>query len=486
MLLRTVLVCLAALAAAPATASAAPGIDIRGTWRLDTGFSVATITWTSVDCTSGALVGSGESNGITWPEQGTLDGMALTTISGPYSSTPSYTYFLTGTFSNRSYATGTFKDTFRGDQVVGGFTLQRMTEPPADGGCSAPPDGGGTTPPPPDPGPHPTATQVMCTYTIATSLDTCTATVGDAAAQPTTPTGTVTFGKTVGAFLGDGTCVLQSSPSAPSTASCAVTYQRPFGSTAFPDISAVYGGDVTHAASAGSTSFLILGGPPSFSSQYPNQLSFETVADADGTSVTVCATASSKSVKATASADLVDDLEKITQQIRQMDDAATVKVLPALQKALDRAREQLERNRAEYEAKLRAGDKQGAAAAKKQVDEATTAIDQLSDALSGQCKATTAPKAKTAIASAAAAAAAKRKRTALVLGTRSVRNAKAGKLPITLKLAKAKVKKARKSKKTVTIYVHVLTRTPSGLVKKGWPRVAIYPVKVTKDGRVAT
>lgn len=104
---------------------------------------------------------------------------------------------------------------------------------------------------------HNTATQVICNLVIATGSDTCTATVGDAATEkPTNPTGTVTFASSNGgAFPFGTTCTLAATSGSGNTSSCAVEYLPPTKPSAAPAISAAYGGDAGHAASAGSTTY---------------------------------------------------------------------------------------------------------------------------------------------------------------------------------------------------------------------------------------
>lgn len=157
-----------------------------------------------------------------------------------------------------------------------------------DPGASAPVGGGGAL--------RPTATQVICNYVVATSLDECFATVGDAGPPPATaPTGTVSFTRTgSGLFQLGRTCALTSSPSAPTTGSCSVDY-LPGAGEGVPNISASYGGDSVHASSSGTTQFITPGDittvSPSSSApgQYPNTLTITTAAPAAGSDLSACA-----------------------------------------------------------------------------------------------------------------------------------------------------------------------------------------------------
>jgi hypothetical protein len=93
-------------------------------------------------------------------------------------------------------------------------------------------------------GPGPTSTGVGCAPSpvVVGQATSCTATVTDTAAVPTTPTGPVTF-------AGHGSCVLSGSGS---SAQCSVSFTP--GAAGTEAITAGYGGDLEHAASAGSAS----------------------------------------------------------------------------------------------------------------------------------------------------------------------------------------------------------------------------------------
>ncbi len=104
---------------------------------------------------------------------------------------------------------------------------------------------------------HATGTQVICNLVTATAEDTCTATVGDAAViTPTNPTGTVTFASSAGGSFPLGTtCALVATPLSSNTSSCSVQFRPPTAASALPAITATYGGDAIHSASAGSTKY---------------------------------------------------------------------------------------------------------------------------------------------------------------------------------------------------------------------------------------
>jgi hypothetical protein len=127
-----------------------------------------------------------------------------------------------------------------------------------------------------------TGVTVMCDYDPLTSQDACTAVVADSSGPGATrPTGSVTFASAGGGFFPFGkTCTLSTSPSAPSTGFCSVAF-IPAAGAGFPNLSAAYPGDATHAAATGSTRFIVPGGEPagyeasSTASGYPNELSVE-------------------------------------------------------------------------------------------------------------------------------------------------------------------------------------------------------------------
>jgi hypothetical protein len=146
--------------------------------------------------------------------------------------------------------------------------------------------------PPTPKGAHATGMTVLCNYDELTSQDTCTATVADTFVSPTAPSGSVTFASAQGGLFAFGrTCPLAGSASAPATASCSVQYLPPAGG-AFPNISASYPGDATHAPSSGATRFILPGGTPvSYdtsspgNSAYPNEILVEVKTPVAGTEV---------------------------------------------------------------------------------------------------------------------------------------------------------------------------------------------------------
>jgi hypothetical protein len=108
---------------------------------------------------------------------------------------------------------------------------------------------------PGEPAPHGSATQVICNLIVATSSDTCTATVSDVDVPAAiVPTGQVTFTSASGGVFSAGdTCNLVATPGSPNTASCSVQFLPPSSASTGPAITASYGGDSHHSASKGQT-----------------------------------------------------------------------------------------------------------------------------------------------------------------------------------------------------------------------------------------
>lgn len=185
-------------------------------------------------------------------------------------------------------ANGT-SDVYLAPRVTAGATdigaAQYQTASSCGGGSS----GGGSSL-------RPTATAVSCNYVVATAVDECFATVGDAGPPPASgPTGTVKFTTTgTGLFMLGSTCALTTSASSPTTAGCSAEYLPGLGEGP-PNVVAAYSGDVAHAGSSGSTRFFTPGDATSVSAApgapgaYPGSVSVTTVAPAGGSDVTACA-----------------------------------------------------------------------------------------------------------------------------------------------------------------------------------------------------
>ena len=371
--------------AAGAAAAVPPAFDIRGTWQgaaVGSAYSGTTV-WETEDCATGSISGHGSGGGSTWPASGTIDGTTVTLTFGPYDQDPSYTATGVGTLVAADRIAGTFHDTETYKEAAGDFQLARSSGPPQDGqGC-------GTTR-------HPTIVAVTCDYEVATSVDTCTATVGDIAGAPTSPTGTVTFAKTGGGFALGDTCTLASSPLAPATASCSVHYQAPIGATTFPTVSATYGGDAGHAEGSGTTEVLALGGPPQYDTPADDTVAVHTDVPADGTSVEACATVPAGASRAAsapaagAAGSLPAQIRAAADRLSQSSPAGAAAATNSLQRVVDLASEALATLDAQIAPLARSGnaaDQAKAAKLKQQADDIVNAIDAAIKAEGEACKA---------------------------------------------------------------------------------------------------
>lgn len=286
----------AIFAASAATALAAAPPDIRATWS-----AAACITGTLAQCeaepqfpqllvietenfATGEISGQGEStsHAHVYSLTGTIVGCTVTIKT----SQPGYTSESVQTLSaNGKKLQGTFSDSFG---RVSQPTFATRESGPGCNETEAERIARETA----EKGKHPTGTQVICNYEFATSLNTCVASVGDGAATPTTPTGTVSFTTTSGGFASGAQCSLQVVSSSPSVASCQLVYYTSY--SGLPSITASYGGDSTHAPSSGKTQLLgagpeetVPGEVPGKAGEYPNEVMVETQVPAKGTEVEV-------------------------------------------------------------------------------------------------------------------------------------------------------------------------------------------------------
>lgn len=241
-----------AAALLPAGASASTTLDIRGTYVGTAEANGGTYQNRSVIDTENCTAGTFSGGGVGYSTfTGTINGNQDT--SHEVYTGQSYTDDSSGTFSTDSQGrlvhTGAFHDS---NGTSGTFSATRISGPPAPPapGCTGP----APPPPPPPPGAkHATSMRVMCTYVVATSTDTCTATVGDPATTgATSPTGSVTFASPHGLFLFGRSCTLRAGSGA--TSFCSVGYLPP--DMYLPTLSAAYGGDSTHGPSSGRTQYL--------------------------------------------------------------------------------------------------------------------------------------------------------------------------------------------------------------------------------------
>ena len=271
------------LSAAPAGAAE---LNVSGTWNAVYHCEAGSCAGEDFPAPGVELVQApGSTHVQSGPEvEGTLNGHTLTLAktSGSYRFSETVTVSAdgnswSGPLSDSNGTSGTDTAT----RVSGGSPGEvPTTEPPKK-----------AEPPTPQ-GAHGTGMTVLCNYDELTSQDTCTAAVADTYVSPTGPTGSVTFTSPQGGLFAFGrTCSLTSSASAPGTASCSVQYLPPTGG-GFPNISASYPGDATHAPSSGATQFILPGGSPtSYDTSspgrdgYPNEILVEVKTPVPGTEV---------------------------------------------------------------------------------------------------------------------------------------------------------------------------------------------------------
>ena len=488
----TVAVLLAALASLASSASASTTIDIRGDWAEQShygGTSSYVEHWKTEVFSSGAVSGTGgQPVADQWSMSGTISGNHLvftqTYYGGGYTSTEDVTVAADG----NSYS-GTFHDS---NNVMGTITAIRTSGPPSTGG--PPPSTGGAK--------RATGTSVLCTYVVATSADTCTATVGDAGAPPAVaPTGSVTLSSNKGVFAAGSTCTLVASPSAPAAPSCSVQYIPPTGG-GFPNVLAAYPGDAAHAGSMGSTQFIVptalsglkpMGNGPG---GYPNEITFTANVPVDGTKVEACAlgSASASATKASAAdvtGDLQRDIQDLTNAVR-----ATVAATNNQQKLIRSAQQQAMLNEALSEASsdyteafYRLNVFRGSSEPSDQQmvqelqDDMSKLLDQVraaNKAMHSSC--VHALKSDVSVVAAASAAKRKKAKRPTRVGYIRARHAKAGPLKLKLRL-KPKLLKRLTGKRKKVVYLRVNMTQPSGRLKTGWPVGLVKKVVLKRKRR---
>lgn len=300
-LLAPLSVALLALAGTASAAQASTPPDVRGSY---TGYACvggtlaqceANPTFPQIvnleteDFTTGVLTGKGESlaHEPIYTITGTIMGctVSLHTVQQGYTSESTQTLSADG-----KKLSGTFSDSYgRSNQPT--FATRASGQGCGEAGKESEAEKAAKESKEKEAAKHPTGTQVICNYQFSTFQNTCVAAVGDGAAMPTTPTGTVTFTTTSGGFASGAQCSLQVNATSPSTASCTLVYQTAI--SGLPSITATYSGDGQHAGSVGHTQYLGGGGPEETTGeaskgppgQYPNEVVLETNLPSLATSV---------------------------------------------------------------------------------------------------------------------------------------------------------------------------------------------------------
>lgn len=362
---------------------------------------------------------------------------------------------------------------------------------------------------PPPPGMHSSATQIICNYEIASSQDTCTASVGDPSLTPTSPTGTVKFSSANGgSFPFGSTCTLVVNPTSGALTSCSVQFIPLNFPAVFPRLSAAYAGDATHTPSSGATFFGGLGkqnetAPPKTSvKQEAEAISIEVDVPVAETAVTACALsggagASAAGLIGSITKEIAAATEPLTRDVNRTAGGAISSAmagalngelldvsgglgqlqqslgspfsspaaplsLPALEAALKTL---VEREKAQpVDAELRA--------ALKQVEADQADVSKLLQNMQSQCKA-----AAGAIGSSVMASVAKKHaKHGRALASVRRRNVPAGRLHLKLRLSSAKLKKLAKGKKHLTLTVPVNMVLPSKRFSHGFPLLSVQHV----------
>ncbi|MFA9271228.1 MAG: hypothetical protein ACEQSX_10805, partial [Baekduiaceae bacterium] len=283
---------------------------------------------------------------------------------------------------------------------------------------------------------------------------------------------------------------LESSPVAPATASCAVQYRAPSGPRTYPEITATYSGDASHAENRGTTRYLALGGPLPYEITTPGTLEVQTTVPADGTKVEACAL-----VSAPATADASDttsrqraprkDLAQILKEVNVLGGrlklttpAGSVKTTRDLEAMLGRAAEALDLAREEA-GRLRASpnlsDQQQLVELQQQMSRLLEAISNIQKTYHDSCVAP--------IRNLRAVAAARSR--AARIGYAPRRSARRGTLVLKLRLSTTALRRAAGKRRRVTVYIRVNEVLPSRVLARGWPRATVQKVVLTRDGRRA-
>jgi hypothetical protein len=474
----TVAVLFVALVSLAPSARASTTIDIRGDWAEQSHFggtSSYVMHWNAENFSSGAVSGTGGQPGADqWSMTGTINGNHVVYTEVYYGLSYTSTEDVTVAADGNSYS-GTFHDS---NNVTGTITATRTSGPPSSGG--PPPSNGGAK--------RPTGVAVICTYVVATSADTCTATVGDAGAPPAVaPTGSVTFSSNKGVFAAGSTCMLVASASAPAAPSCSVEYIPPTGG-GFPNVLAAYPGDAVHAGSTGSTQFIVptalsgLDAKGNGPGGYPNEISFTAHVPVDGTKVEACVLGSAgASIKNASAADVTDDLQRDIQDLMKAV-RATVAATNNQQKLVRSAQQQAMLNQALSEASTdyeeafhRLNVFRGSSEPSDQQmlqdlqDDMSKLLDQVkaaNKAMHSSC--VKALKSDVSVVAEASAAKRKKAKRPTRVGYIRARRAKAGPLKLKLRL-KPRLLKRLAGKRKKVVYLRVNMTQPSGRLKTGWP-----------------
>ena len=341
--------------------------------------------------------------------------------------------------------------------------------------------------------------RVTCNYEFATSENTCVAAVGDAGAgTPVTPTGSVTFTTTSGAFSG-ASCSLAPTSGSPSVGSCTLVYQT--ANSGLPEITASYSGDARHTASSGRTQFLGMGSgegteevPPGAPGQYPNEITLGLEVPTNGTTVEGSAEGSNPSpaplpltLPGLAGLDTVSatDLKPTTETDAKKVDASGGQNANSV-KEMDQSIEKLNQRAVELTHAPAPAQQAEGQVLTKDTNETLESITKMLKAQQEAEKEIIKNAKSSAFSSTRHKTAKKQKaRTVKPLAHVIERNVAAGKLKLVLKLNRAALAKlAGKRASGVTVYVRVDMFLPSMLYKSGLPRSYVKTITLKRTAVV--
>jgi hypothetical protein len=428
-----------------------------------------------------------------------------------------------------------------GDQAVGSTSsytilsggripVQAKVEPDADGDgfgdetqdqCLGTPGANQGCPDKPPPPPlHGTATFVQCNYVVATSTDTCTAGVADAAGSGlSTPTGQMTFTADGGVFLVGQNCNLQPTPFA-GISSCSVQY-LPATVQAFPHVSATYPGDSNHSGSSGETQFEVPGSvsglaePTASPGQFPNEVDMTLNLPPGGVDLLACACSTNattsgarsfsladlivdpnaaaathvaqlqnfvallngtsmnvvKTLTATPSAAATGQLTQLSSQINDLLSAVTASrdVLLLQAQSLEDA------GQATEAAQLRQQVRQ-------QIAQANQLINRILKAQDDSCRGVIKNTQKTLV-TASLVPKRKARRHLLVLGSVVRRNVGPGRTVLHLHLNRKRLSRLVGKRKKVTIAVRLFVTLPSGVFRNGVPVTTVRRITLRRGAK---
>lgn len=487
---------LACLVLASVASAAAPTYDLQGTWAsgpLVGGVrqpANGTQTVTQMNMTTGEFSGTSVVDGINFALTGTESGSAVTfsQTEGGYAShdvIPSLSILSDGNIGgNGSFEAGEFWMEVTSSSTSEGPAKEKQAKEEAEKKAKEEAEKSAK---------RPTATTVTCNYEFATSENTCVAAVGDAGAgTPVTPTGSVTFTSTSGAFSG-ASCSLAPTSGSPSVGSCTLVYQT--ANSSLPEITASYSGDARHTASSGRTQFLGMGSgegteevPPGVPGQYPNEITLSLEVPTGGTTVEGSAEGSNPSpaplsltLPGVAGLDTVSAADlKLTETDAKKVDATGGQNANSV-KEMDQSIEKLNQRAVELtHAPAPAQQAEGQVLTK----DTNETIESISKMLKAQeeLEKEIVKNAKSSAFSSTRHKTANKQKTRAVKPLAHVieRNAAAGKLKLVLKLNRAALAKLAGKRGRVTVYVRVDMFLPSMLYKGGLPRSYVKAITLKR------